>query len=173
MEVWKQVLGFEGYYEVSDIGRVRSVRRLDVKGVPRGGHLMKTAINCRSHYPVVKLCRDGKRKLCKIHILILEAFVCARPSGLFGLHKDDVKTNCSLSNLRWGTHAENIADKMKNNGCARGERNGGGGKLTATQVSQIKALLGTKTDRLIGADFGVSQSTIMNIKTGRTWAYVA
>lgn len=170
-EIWKDVLGFEGFYEVSNTGKVRSVIRIDSKGLPRGGHPMKIGINCRSNYPVVKLSKDGKSKLCKVHILVLEAFVSSRPVGMMGLHNDDIKENCNLDNLRWGTGSENIADKFKNDRIAKGERNGGR-KLTETQVRVIKSLMGTKSDRALAIDFGVTKSTIIFIRTGRSWKHV-
>ena len=54
----------------------------------------------------------GKRR--SVHSLVLEAFVCPRPEGLLGLHRDDVKWHNHVSNLYWGTHADNMRDCVRN-----------------------------------------------------------
>lgn len=65
-------------------------------------------------YPTVCL-RDGKRKRqVRIHILVLEAWVGPRPPGTEGLHRNDVKTDARLDNLRWGTRLQNVADAERN-----------------------------------------------------------
>jgi hypothetical protein len=173
MENWLQVVGFEGLYEVSDLGRVRSVPRLDVNKVPRGGIFMKLRECPVHHYITVKLTKNGKSKLCKVHRLVLEAF--RRPSkvGEISLHGDDVKSNNSLTNLRWGTSKENKKDAALNGRIARGENNGGGGKLTENKVRQIRALIskGIKPTK-IAERMNVSACTICDIKSGRSWTHV-
>jgi hypothetical protein len=116
MERWLPVADYEGIYEVSDQGRVRSLDRT----VPHGhtgtrraaGKVLCPVIDSVG-YPFVHLGRRPQRRV-RIHVLVLETFVGPRPSGLHGLHRDDVKTNGRLSNLRWGTQSENIADGWVN-----------------------------------------------------------
>lgn len=170
-EIWKSVVGFETLYEVSDHGRVRSVLRLDSRKHKRGGHPMKLYQNGRD-YLVVKLTRDGKSKLRKVHQLVLEAFVGPRPEGAIGCHSDDVKLNNLLTNLYWGTSADNGADRVKNFRAARGERNGGGGKLEAAQVLKIRERLNTEQGTALAREFGVSKGTIYDIRNRRSWSHV-
>lgn len=116
LERWLPVIGFEGIYEVSDQGRVRSLDRT----VPHGhtgtrraaGKYLSPVIDSGG-YPFVHLGRRPQRRV-RIHVLVLETFVGPRPAGLYGLHGDDNKTNGRLSNLRWGTQSENISDAWVN-----------------------------------------------------------
>lgn len=112
-ETWLSVIGWEGYYEVSDLGRVRSVERI----VPRSsGHPQRIrerilkALPGAHGYPRVNLCVDGRYVQRTVHSLVLEAFVGPCPPGMESLHRNGVRTDCRLSNLRWGTSAENKAD---------------------------------------------------------------
>jgi|ERR1700680_1481245 len=105
IELWKPIVGFEDYYEVSDRGRVRNLRR---------GNMLKA--RCGSRYPHVEL-RGVERT---VHSLVLEAFIGPRPHGMEALHWDDDKRNNTLSNLRWGTVYENQADALRNGVPRRG-----------------------------------------------------
>ena len=116
-ERWLPVVGYEGYYEVSDQGRVRSVDRV----VPHGkrwkamqGKPLKPSPNCRSGIRVVTLSKCGKRNQRQVHVLVLLAFVGPRPPDKEGCHRDDDHANNSLSNLYWGTRAENVRDCIQN-----------------------------------------------------------
>lgn len=120
-EEWRPVVGFEGYYEVSDHGRVRSLDRN--RKAPTGGDWVQPGrILCQTDGMKsrgdarlsVNLCRHGRCKTRFVHQLVLEAFVGPRPPGMQTLHWDDVKTNNHLSNLRWGTPQENQYDRIRN-----------------------------------------------------------
>ena len=111
---WKAVRGFEGYYEVSDHGDVRSVDRkvCDTKGVIRhlSGRMMKS---CRAKgrnndgYYVVNLRKGGAAHVIPIHILVATAFL-PNPDDLPTVnHKDGNKTNNDVQNLEWATYREN------------------------------------------------------------------
>jgi hypothetical protein len=108
MEIWKDVVGFEGSYEVSDLGRVRNLRSLK---------LLKP--RCADRYPHVAFYSNRPVERT-VHSLVLEAFKGPRPSGMEALHWDDNKSNNALSNLRWGTVYENQADMARNNVRRRG-----------------------------------------------------
>lgn len=116
-ESWKAVVGFEGYYEVSDRGRVRSLGWMVPLGdrmVQRKGRLLKPQAKDTGHL-WVWLCKDKVRNRKKIHHLVLEAFDQPRPSGLWGLHKDDNPANNSWpENLYWGTPTQNTKDRRGN-----------------------------------------------------------
>lgn len=111
-EQWKPVLGFEGLYEVSDRGRVRSVDRVLVKSDGRRmtikGKLLKGGTN--QGYVSHKM--QGVTKFT--HIMVLEAFVGPRPPGMQVRHLNDIKDDNRLSNLRWGTSSENAKDRVRN-----------------------------------------------------------
>lgn len=120
-ERWLPVVGYEGLYEVSDLGRVRgldrvmTVNRVGFSGLPVRGQVLKaTPTGHRCPHLGVTLYRSGVRRHHRVHHLVLEAFIGPRPSGLQGLHWDDVPTNNRLENLRWATAAENMRDKVRN-----------------------------------------------------------
>lgn len=115
-EQWLPVAGWESSYEVSNHGRVRSVRRntyrRDGAVCPVGGKVLSPTGKKR---PQVKLYSGHREYIFRqIHILVLEAFVGPRPLGMFGLHADDNPHNNHLNNLRWGTPSENTADAIRN-----------------------------------------------------------
>ena len=99
-EVWKDVVGYEGLYEVSNRGNVRSIERISSQGRKIGGIILKPAYN-NGGYLLVSLCKNGKVKSKYIHRLVLEAFV-ENPNNLPEVnHKDENKANNELSNLEW------------------------------------------------------------------------
>ena len=108
---WRPVIGYENHYEVSDEGEVRSLRRVRCLGRV----LRQSLVN---GYPAVCLSKGGKTKLRKVHQLVLEAFVGPKPQGYVTRHLDGSRTNNKLSNLAWGTLAENHAD-MRAHGRAK------------------------------------------------------
>ena len=110
-EQWKSVPGYEGIYEVSDQGRVRSLDRIDASGNRRRGQDRKPVTKA-SGYLKVDLCKDGRESAPSVHRLVLTAFVGPAPDGMETCHNDGNPTNNALSNLRWGTHSANISDQV-------------------------------------------------------------
>ena len=167
-ENWKPVVGYEGLYEVSSHGRVKSMR----SGHGRfAGRILKPHVHT-SGYPDVKLFAEGRRRHMLIHRLVLTAFVGPRPKGMECRHLDGDPTNNHISNICWGTRSENIGDKFRHGTVARGERHGEA-KLTDSKVREIRKLLcqgvvQTKIGRL----FGVGRTAIMYIKSGKRWRHV-
>ena len=102
MEHWKAITGYEGLYEVSDLGRVKSLNY---------NHTGKEKIlkpqKTNNGYLRVDLCKDGKLKHSKVHRLVAEAFI-PNPNNLETVnHKDEVKTNNTVSNLEWMSRVDN------------------------------------------------------------------
>ena len=73
-EVWKDVKGYEGYYQVSNYGRVRSVDRVDMRGQHRKGKVLANSLNSGG-YLLVDLHRDRKVKYCLVHRLVAGEFI--------------------------------------------------------------------------------------------------
>lgn len=116
---WRSVVNFEGYYEVSDQGQVRSLDRVikskrwpNGRGQPWKGCILVTAVD-RDGYQYVTLCRDGKRTTHRIHHLVLEAFVGPRPPDKEARHLDGDETHNWRTNLAWGTKLENEQDRVR------------------------------------------------------------
>jgi hypothetical protein len=115
-EVWKDCVGFEGIYMVSNRGRVWSVPRPNASGGYLSPHPTGGAGN-HPGYPTVSFCVNGHRTYHFVHKLMLEAFVGPVPEGMECMHLDDIPTNNFWpENLRYGTHKENQAMMDANNG---------------------------------------------------------
>ena len=114
---WRPVVGYEGSYEITADGRVRSLDRR----VPHycGGTRRLLGRQLRwvvraDGYPDVSLYRPGQKgRVKRVHRLVLEAFVGPCPDGHEALHGDGDAGNPSLSNLRWGTKLENAQDSIR------------------------------------------------------------
>lgn len=174
-ERWAPILGWEGLYEVSTEGRVRSIdRTVDTPTGPqmRRGRLLKLRPHSRG-YTQVGLTRDGRTRVCLVHHLVLESFVGPRPRGCECRHfPDNDRTNNRLSNLSWGTSAENAADRARTGTQHRGSRTGGA-RLRESDIPKIRArLAGGERHSTIAEDFGVHAATIGDIARGLTWRHV-
>jgi hypothetical protein len=118
-EVWRPVRGYEGKYEVSDLGRVRSIARTVQTSTGQrryAGRILSPGTRTGGHHFVILPARriGFPRRNAAIHQLVLEAFVGARPPGMEACHADDNKANNRLSNLRWDTRRENTLDRVRN-----------------------------------------------------------
>lgn len=166
-ETWKPVPGFPGY-EVSDAGRVRSLRRRRRGDPPR---MLRPCISGH-HYYRVFLVLLGRTHTRYVHRLVLEAFLGPCPEGLEACHRDDDQTNNRLSNLRWDTRQANDEDRERNGGVLRGSRIGNS-KLSEEDVQEIRRLraAGWK-QQAIAARFHVSRPHVSELCAGKKWAHV-
>lgn len=106
-EKWKDVEGYEGQYQVSNLGRIASFH------AGRGWTLIATS-HSGQYYPTVTLCKRGKKRTFRIHRLVAGAFI-ANPGNLPEVnHKDMNKANRRADNLEWVTPSQNIGHAIKN-----------------------------------------------------------
>lgn len=115
-ERWLPIAGYEGYYEVSDQGRVRSLDRVvkTARGQRRiRGRLLSQSVAHEGGYVQVNLNRDGEREHVYVHVLVLEHFEGPRPPGMEGCHGPGGSSDNRLSNLRWDTPSANQRDKRR------------------------------------------------------------
>jgi len=110
-EIWKPIKGYEGLYEVSNMGRVKSLARM-VKH-PAGGLLFKKEKilsfgRLNNFYPGVALCKNGIPKSTKVHKLVTEAFIGDIPPGFEVNHKNGIKTDSNADNLEIVLPKKNI-----------------------------------------------------------------
>ncbi len=120
-EVWKPVVDYEEYYEVSNLGRVRSIANrkcvhgIDTYSIRKHPKIMKFGHNQYGHLQL-NLTKDKQRKTKMVHRLVAEAFI-PKPEGKDYInHKDYDPTNNVVGNLEWCTQKENVrysADRMK------------------------------------------------------------
>lgn len=111
MEIWKEIKGYEGKYEVSNFGQIKSVSRTIVPGLG-SGYISKERIlkpqKCSNGYLFICLSSKGIVKQILIHRLVAFAFVEGYKSGYEVNHLDEVKTNNHADNLQWTSHKNNI-----------------------------------------------------------------
>ena len=171
MEIWRDISGYEGFYAVSNLGRVKSLpRQIEVAPSPRSakGYTRKITSRILKIVPVGPASRSAV-SLWKDHQLsVLSAFIGPRPEGHLACHRDDDAQNNDLENLYWGTPKENAEDKAKNGGQPYGEACRGA-KLTAKQVQEIRALKGQMSQTKIGEKFGIAQAQVSRILSERHW----
>lgn len=173
-EVWKDIPGYEGRYQVSNLGRVKSLPRVvERKNVLCGGvsqvripeKILKPQAHKTSGHLEVKL-GNSPAKHARVHRLVAEAFLGPCPSGLEVCHNDsDPRNNC-VGNLRYDTRRSNRIDMVI-------VGNEGRQILTVDQVQAIrKQLLEGRACKSLANEYGVHPSTISKIKTGRTFAWL-
>ena len=106
MEIWKKVLG--GAYEVSSLGNVRSCDRVGADGRRWRGQPIKLTCN-QSHgtYYFFNASVDGRSMMRRVHILVAEAFLGKRPSGMEVNHKNGNSLHNHASNLEYKTRKKN------------------------------------------------------------------
>jgi hypothetical protein len=97
------------FYEVSDFGRVRSLPRKGGNNRLYGGRVLTPFVRKDGHIEV-PLHRPGRRHMRAVHRLVLTAFIGPPPAGYEGCHNNGQAADCTLGNLRWDTHAANMAD---------------------------------------------------------------
>ena len=166
-EVWKPVSGYEGIYEVSNLGRVRSLDRVRVFRDGRTRHYpgVTLAGQIGTHGYRAVVLADGRNRTAVVHRLVAEAFVPKVPGKIWVNHKDGDKANNCAENLEWVTPKENTRHMM-DVGLAdfpRGERMGLA-KLTSSDVVVIRSLaLRGMMLKDLAAHFGVAPPVISNI----------
>ena len=114
MEIWRAVKNYEGLYEISNLGRIRSVSRTVRCGCGKGydklieSRILSPSIN-NSGYKIIILKKPNHKVICKpIHRLVAEAFI-PNPNNLTDVnHKDEDKMNNNVENLEWMAHKDNM-----------------------------------------------------------------
>ena len=146
-EQWEAIPGWEGAYEVSDHGRVRSLDRVVVRSdgslMTVAGSVLAQQSKPRTEHRWVALSRQSKPSRRDVHQLVLEAFVGPRPDGAVARHLDDKRENNHLANLAWGTQSENGFDSVRNGThvnankthCVRGHAYSDANTLIGTRAS--------------------------------------
>lgn len=173
-EQWRAVVGFEGFYEVSDHGRVRSVDRVlpmpTRYGPTTRKHKGKFLSLRLSHdgYVLVGLRRAGKLHGVNVHRLVALAFI-PNPQTQVG-HKDGCRTNNHVGNLEWTTPKENTAHALAMGSFDSALNPRMSKRLTITQVREIRRHhTAGATPKQLSLMFGVHKRTIYKITSKEIW----
>lgn len=183
-EEWRPVVGLATLYEVSSFGRVRStdrVRRQPIGFGPnprtivarhlKGKLLIPSKVKSGGYLSVALSDGASGVRRRKVHQLVLAAFVGPCPRGLMPLHGDGNPTNNRLTNLRYGSAVENIAD-AKRHGTFRIGSRCSFAKLGEADAARIKSLLCSRSVLSLAREYGVSRGCIAGIRNGRNWKHV-
>ncbi len=186
IEIWKNISGYEELYQVSSFGRIRRLHR-DKKYRCGLFRVLKQKID-QNGYCCIGLYKNKRRKDFLVHRLVLEAFVSRCPKEMESCHNDGNPENNFVGNLRWDTHSNNALDRTKHGRATNpiwfignfGNKSPVS-KLDKKQVIEIKKLLGSTlknkhnralTLKEIAKQYGVSITTISNIKNRKIWKHI-
>ncbi len=172
-EIWKPVVGYEGMYEVSNLGRVKSLNRT-VKNngslVLRKERILKPAVSSGWYFTIVLNNGDKlKKKTTRIHRLVATAFIKNELNKPCVNHIDNNPLNNNVSNLEWCTFKENIKHASKQGRMNRGENNGFS-KLTEKQVLEIRS--SNLSAKELSLRYKLSYNYVFLVKSRQTWKYL-
>jgi hypothetical protein len=169
-EIWKDIKGYEGYYQVSNKGRVISLTRKTTNGRTVNTKILK-AYEGNHGYLCLDLYKNNLKRQFAVHRLVAEAFISNPKNKPQVNHKKGNKLDNYADKLEWATVKENIyhAFNVLGRTVAVGEKNGRS-KLTEKQVLEIR---GSKlTTRVLGKIYNIDQKQISNIKNKKSWKHV-
>jgi len=177
MEVWKDIPGWEGLYQASSRGRIRSVDRSVLRACRWGGVKLRTykgmllkSLTNPDGYQYVGLSR-GKSQCRFVHVLVAAAFIGPKPAGCVVSHRDGNPANNCIKNLRYATFSQNYLDSVQHGTAPLGIRNHNA-KLDEDSVKWIREHGRGETLGRLAAKFGVCKYTIYRARKGLAWAHV-
>lgn len=156
--------GFPGY-SACRLGIIFSLRSI-LKGSHPGPFPLKTRPD-KDGYLIVGLYRDGYQYCLKVHTIILNTYVGPKPDGMECRHANNVRDDNRLSNLSWGTHAQNM-DDLTRSGIRKGERHHRA-KLRDSDIPTIRAMNATDA----AEKFNISIGTAQNIIRRHSWKHIS
>jgi hypothetical protein len=164
IEYWKDIAGYNGFYQISSFGRVKSF-----KYDKANGRILKYRKN-KLGYLQISISKNKKSKTFLIHRLVGIAFIPNPENKPEINHKDNDRSNNKQSNLEWNTAKQNAEHKVKQGRCniPKGEKCTSS-KLSEKQVEEIKSYKGNLSQKELGKLYGVSQANISSIVTNKSW----
>jgi hypothetical protein len=179
-ERWKNVAGYEGLYEVSDLGRVRSLHMSPRWG--REPRILRPQMSGNGYkegngYLFLVLCGRGPKKAYYVHDLVAKAFIGPKKRGREVNHEDGDKTNCAATNLNYKTRLGNIRHALRT-GLAKmpphvpGEKNG---RAILTE-SQARTILSFARRGMCGKEIATRVKTtlsrVQNVTSRKCWRHL-
>jgi hypothetical protein len=182
-EIWKDIKEFEGRYQVSNMGRVKSLARIIVGNKRGKSHkynwpekILKFSRTRKGMgYCIVTLSRNGVACYRTIHRLVAKAFVPNPENKPQVNHKNRKKADNKSSNLEWCTLIENLRHAQLNGGIVKPK----GSKTPAAKLHErdiliiVQRIKNGETQRSLAKEYDVSEATISLIKACKNWKHVA
>lgn len=176
MEIWKDILGYEGKYQASNTGKIRSLprnaNRTDGMPCKIKGRVLKPAMNKDGYYKCA-LCVDRKLKSYRVHILVAKTFL-GKKEGLEVNHIDGNKANNCLDNLELISHRENVIHSFKNGLqiSLKGSQVHNA-KLKEWEIPCIRLMMNDGySARKMARLYKMDKSVFLGIKNRKLWAHV-
>lgn len=173
-EIWKDIPGYEGLYQASNLGRVKRLDTIVMHRHKNGniyphkhkGRILKQCKHLNDHY-YVNLHKDGVVKVSDVHVIIAETFIGPHPGGRTQVrHLNCIPTDNRVENLAYGSIEENRRDEYRIN---RGARQ----KIPIEEIPVIRKRCELGDTLLsIAKDYGVTESAIWRIKKGYNFGWV-
>lgn len=163
MEEWRDIPGYEGYYQVSNIGRIKRIST---------DHILKPWCSKRG-VKSVNLCKMNTCRTTRVHVIVASTFIGEKPKGMEICHNNGDCTDNRLENLRYDTHKNNELDKKKHGTSQVGE-NHGMSKLNNIQVKSIRHFLklGYLSIKDIASVFDISTFIVWSISKNKLWKHI-
>lgn len=162
-EEWRPIVGFEGRYEVSDLGRVRGLRF---------GRVKKDTEKQGKRYRLVGLSKNNRGRSYSVHRLVAEAFHGPCPEGMECCHLNGDPADNRAANLTYATRKENHAHKLLHGTEQIGERHGQA-RLTDSVVLSIRRRVRCGEQfTALASEFGVTDTCVRRAATGYTWRHL-
>ena len=167
-EEWRPVVGYEGWYEISNQGQVKRVA--GGRGVRRP--ILNPTVG-KVGYKSVTLSTGtaANRPRLYVHSLVAGAFIGVRPPGYTVNHKDGDKLNNFAANLEYVTRGDNLRHAARIGLLARGERCGNA-RVTEAQVLAIREMKGRLTYAAIAKLYGIGNASAWRVANGVDWGHV-
>ena len=165
MEEFRDIEGYEGLYQVSNLGRVKSFHKMNYK-------ILKNRISTTGYFCVL-LTKNTKSSRFKVHRLVAKAFISNPKNKKQVNHKNGIKTENIVHNLEWNTASENIKHAFKLGLRSELGSNNNHSKLTEKEVLSIRRVCFNKISvKRIAKIYGVHPTTITSVVKRKCWIHI-
>ncbi len=162
-EIWKDIKDFEGLYQISNFGRVKSLKT---------GKILKQTIK-ENGYLQIGLYKNNKKYYFLVHRLVTEAFIDNPNNYPQVNHISGIKSENNVDNLEWCNASQNGKHAYDNNlSKPQSGINHGNNRLTEKQVLEIRALEGIKSYPEISTEFGICKQHVCDIINRKKWKHI-